>query len=178
MINESTVRPKPQNNNAKIVFLVTMLLFLLSTVGYILADKYKGIIGLVAICFLTTSILFYTKYIAPVFFYDIMLDSEGIPLFVVRQVVGKRQATLARIEIADIRDAIIETREERKNHKTPGGVLKYNYGPTLNPPMACRIFLKSRYENAEIIIEASEEYKDMLLSYANISREMRIEDEE
>ena len=178
MINESTVRPKPQNNNAKIAFLVTMLLFLLSTVGYILADKYKGIIGLVAICFLTTSILFYTKYIAPVFSYDIMLDSEGIPLFVVRQVVGKRQATLARIEIADIRDARIETREERKNHKTPGGVLKYNYGPTLNPPMACRIFLKSRYENAEIIIEASEEYKDMLLSYAKIAREMRTEDEE
>ena len=178
MINESTVRPKPQNNNSKIAFLVTMFFFLLCTAGYVFADKYKGVIGLVAICFLTTSILFYTKYIAPVFYYDIMMDSNGVPLFVVRQIVGKRQVTLARIEIADIRDARIETREERKKYKTPGGVLKYNYGPTLNPPMACRVFMKSRHENAELLIEVSEEYKEMLISYAKIAKEMRIEDEE
>ncbi len=178
MIKESTVRPKPQNNNAKIAFLVTMLLFLASTVFYIFMEKYKGVIGLVAICFLTSSILFYTKYLAPVFFYDILIDSQGIPLFVVRQHTGKRQVTLARIEIADIRDAVMESREVRKKHKTPGGVLKYNYGPTLNPATSCRIFLKSRYENAEISIEVSEEYAKMLLSYAKLAREMRIEDEE
>ncbi len=178
MINESTVRPKPQNNNAKIAFLITMLIFLLCTAGYFFAEKYRGIIGLVAICFLTSAILFYTKYIAPVFYYDILIDNQGTPLFVVRQATGKREATLARFEIADIRDAKFESREERKKHKTEGGVLKYNYGPTLNPPTSCRIFLKSRYENAEILVEVSEEYKDMLLSYAKIAKEMRIEDDE
>ncbi len=178
MINESTVRPKPQNNYAKIAFLITMLLFLLCTAGYFFAEKYKGVIGLVAICFLTSAILFYTKYLAPVFFYDIMISSDGTPLFVVRQRTGKREVTLARIEIANINDVKLESREERKKHKTAGGVLKYNYGPTLNPPTSCRIFLKSRYENAEIVVEVSEEYKDMLLSYSKIAKEMRLDDEE
>ena len=178
MINESTVRPKPQNNNAKIAFLVTMLLFLIGVASYMFMEKYKGIIALVAICFLTSSILFYTKYLAPIFFYDILLDSEGVPLFVVRQRVGKREVTLARIEIANIKEVKIESREERKKHKTEGGVLKYNYGPTLNPNTVCRLFHKSRYEKSEILIEVSEEYAEMLRSYSKIAGEMRIDDEE
>lgn len=178
MINESTVRPKPQNNNAKIALLVTMLLSLLCIAGYFFAEKYRGIIGLVAICFLTSSILFYTKYIAPVFFYDILIDSDGVPLFIVRQKTGKREVTLARFELADIKDVKFESREERKKHKTEGGVLKYNYGPSLNPATSCRVFYKSRYENAEIIIEASKEYAEMLISYSKIARTARIEDEE
>ena len=178
MIKESTVHPKPQNNNSKLACIITMLLFAASAVGYIFAEKYKGVIGLVAIGFLTSAILFYTKYIAPSFSYDILIDSEGTPLFVVRQRTGKREVTLARLEIADIKDAVMESREDRKKHKTPGGVLKYNYGPTMNPPTSCRIFYKSRYENAEIVIEISEEYRDMLISYAEIARGMRTEDEE
>ncbi|MBQ7333489.1 MAG: hypothetical protein IJW38_03985 [Clostridia bacterium] len=178
MINESTVRPKPQNNNAKIAFLITMLLFLVGLVSYMLADKYRGVIALIAICFLTSAILFYTKYIAPVFFYDILIDSEGVPLFVVRQQTGKREVTLARIELADIQDVKMESREERKKHKTDRGVLKYNYGPTLNPAASCRIFYKSRYESSEILIEVSEEYREMLLSYSKIARELRTDETE
>ena len=178
MINESTVRPKPGNNNAKIAFLITMLLFLVGVASYMVMDKYRGIVALLAICFLTSSILFYTKYIAPVFFYDILIDSEGVPLFVVRQRVGKKEVTLARIEIADINDVKIESHEERKKHKTEVGVLKYNYGPTLNPSSSCRVFHKSRYERSEIIIEASEEYAQMLISYSKIAKEMRVDDEE
>ena len=178
MIKESTVRPKPQNNNAKIALLVTMFLFFVSLAACMFAEKYKGVIGLVSICFLTTTILFYTKYIAPVFFYDILIDSEGTPLFVVRQRTGKREITLARVELADIKDAKIESREERKKHKTTGGVLKYNYGPTMNPSNTCRIFIKSRYETAEIVVEVSAEYAKMLLSYAKIAKEMRVDDDE
>lgn len=178
MIKESTVRPKPQNNNAKIALLVAIFFSVGGILAYAFAEKYKGVIGLVALCFITTSILFYTKYIAPIFFYDVIIDSEGTPLFVVRQRTGKREITLARVEFADIKDAKIESREERRKHKTAGGVLKYNYGPTMNPKNSCRLFIKSRYENAEILIEVSEEYKDMLLSYAKIAREMRIEEDE
>ena len=180
MIKESTVRPKPSNNNAKIIMLVTMLLALLAVASYVVLDKYRGVVALVAICFLTSSILFYTKYIAPVFLYDIFIDDTNTALFVVRQRTGKREVTLARIEIADITDVKFESREERKNYKTVGGVLKYNYCPTLNPSTSCRIFYKSSHEISEIIIEVSEEYSKMLLNYAKIAKEMRAlnEDEE
>jgi len=178
VIKESISHPKASNNKAKIAFLVNMLLFLVGFASYIALDKYKGIVALAAICFLTSAILFYTKYLVPVFSYEVMIDTEGTPLFIVRQRIGKREVTLARIEIADIADAKIETREERKKHKTPGGVLKYNYGPTLNPDTVCRIFHSSRYEKSEILIEVSEEYAKMILSYAEIAREMRKDDEE
>ena len=172
MINESTVRPKPQNNNAKIAFLITMLFFLLGVATYIVIDRYKGVVGLVAICFLTSAILFYTKYIAPVFFYDIIISADGAVLFVVRQRTGKREVTLGRIDVKDIVDAKIEGREERRKHKTEGGVLKYNYGPTLNPESVCRITHKSPYEKSEILIEVSYEYAEMLVYYSKIAREM------
>ena len=179
MIKEISVRPKPQNKNAKIVFLATMFVFLALLATYIAVDKYKGIIGIVAIGFLSVSILVYTKYISPVFYYDITEDSEGTPVFVVRQIIGKRQQTLCRVDLADIKSAEIENREERKKHKTPGGVLKYNYGPTLNPDTVCRLSLANRYEKSEIIIEVSEEYLKTLLAYAEEARARRAElDEE
>lgn len=175
MIIESTVRPKPQNSNAKIAFLVSMLLFLLTLATYMTLEKYRGVVALVSICFLTSAILFFTKFLASVMYYDIKLDSEGIPIFVVRQQTGKRMVTLARIEIADIEEIISESREERKKHKTPAGVLKYNYGPTLNPKNTLRLIHKSRYENSEIIIEATEEYANALREYSVIAKTLRAE---
>lgn len=177
MIKESSVRPKPQNNNAKIAFLVTMLLFLVGVAAYMAAEHYRGIIALVAICFLTSSILFYTKYLCVSFYYDISVDNEGTPIFVVRQLTGRRERTLARINIADIKSATMETKDDRKKHKTPYGVLKYNYGPTLNPQKSCRLVHKSRYESSEIIIEVSDEYMRVLLDYAELARAMCSDEE-
>ena len=176
MITESTVRPKPSNSYAKIAFLISMLLFLLTLVSYTLIEKYRGVVALISICFLTSGILFFTKYLAAVIYYDVKIDSDGVPIFVVRQQTGKRIVTLARIEIANITDVRIESRAERKKHKTAHGVLKYNYGPSLNPEKAVRLFHSSRYEKSEIVIEASPEYAEMLISYAEIARKMRNEE--
>ncbi len=178
MIKEISVKPKPQNKNSKIAFLVFLLIALLAIVTYFVAPKYKGLIGLVAIGFLTAAILVYTKYIAPVFAYDITYDTEGTEIFVVRRTVGKRQETLARVDLADIYDARIETRAERKKYKTPVGVMKYNYCPTMNPETSCRIFLKNRYESSEIRVEVSAEFAELLLSYAAEAKAQRLIDED
>ncbi len=178
MINEISVKPKPQNNNAKIAFLLSMLVFLVTVVSYFMMDKYRGIVGLAAISFLTVGILIYTKYISPIFYYDITFDVENTPIFVVRRIVGKRQETLARLDLADIVSAEIESADERKKHKTEAGVLKYNYCPTMIPPTSCRLFIKNRHESAEVLIEVSEEFANTLFSFAAEARSLRSLDED
>ena len=102
MIQEFSVHPKPQNNNAKIAFLITFLASAVSFVTYFLMDRYRGFVGLLAVMLLVTALLIYTKYISVEFYYDIAVDDESLPMFIVRQTIGKRQTTLCRLDLADI----------------------------------------------------------------------------
>ena len=177
MIQEFSVRPKPANNNAKIAFLIAILLSAVGFVTYFMIEKYKGIVGTLALFILTTAILFYTKYISPEFYYDVAFDSQGVPMFVVRQVVGKRQTTLARIDLADIKAIDKQTAKERGEHKTPAGYKVYVYTPTLMPKETLLITANGRYERAEIRIEGTEELSRLLLEYSAEARAMQAEAE-
>ncbi|MBE6644951.1 MAG: hypothetical protein E7612_06200 [Ruminococcaceae bacterium] len=161
-IKDLTVHPKPQNNNAKVAFLITLLISAVGFAVYFVIEKYRGVVGMFALLTLVTAILFYTKYICPNFYYDITADSDGVPIFVVRQIIGKRQTTLCRIDLANIRALVSEVKEERRAHKTPSGYRKYVYAPTLLPPKVYRITVVGRYEKAEIIIECSDEFASYL----------------
>ncbi len=176
MIKEFSVKPKQQNNIAKIVFFVTLMVSAVGIATYLIIDKYKGIVGFAAMLVLVSAILIYTKYIAPVFYYDIMLDSGEIALFVVRQVVGKRQTTLCRILLSDILSVTHETSKERRCHKTPKNVRKYNYAPTMFPREVYRIVTRGKYENAEIVIECNEEFASLLTKYSKEAVEINTEE--
>ena len=178
MIKEFTVHPKPANKNARIAFLVAILISALGFVAYFSVDRYKGIVGMAALMMLTTAILFYTKYISPEFFYDITTDSEGTPIFVVRQLIGKRQSTLCRVDLADIVSVVKQTAEERKAHKTARGYTAYVYTPTLMPEITYLLTVTSRYEKTEIRIEGTDELAELLLNYAKEASAMRDIDEE
>ncbi len=178
MIHELTVHPKPQNNYAKILSLGAMVLAVICIVAYSLMDRYRGVVGLVAILFITTAVLIYTKYIAVEFYYDITFDSEGIPLFVVRQITGRRQTTLCRLELWHIDSVTHMTDKERREHKSSQGVRKYTYSPTVFPKDVYIIYAGSRYEKCEIIIECSAEYADMLRGYAAEAKTMYKEEDE
>ena len=161
-LKDLTVRPKPQNNTAKIAFLIALLVSAAGFAVYFMIEQYRGIVGMFALLTLVTAILFYTKYISPAFCYDITTDSDGIPIFVVRQITGKRQTTLCRIDLANIKALVSEDKAERKAHKTPSGYKKYVYAPTLFPPRIYRMTVVGRYEKAEIIIECSDEFASYL----------------
>jgi hypothetical protein len=177
MIKELSFRPEPRNNYAKIIFLVTILVSATAFVTAFVIDRYRGILGMFAIMTLFTAILFYTKYISPVFCYDIIFDSENIPVFTVIKIVGRRQTALCRIDLADIVSIEHETKEERRNHKTPKGVRRYIYAPTVFPKEVYRLTVKNRYENAEIIIEGTKEFAEILKEYSSEARTLRVEEE-
>ncbi len=170
MIKEFSVRPKPKNNNARIAFLITVLLSAAGFVTYFFMDRYKGVVGMAALLLLVTALLFYTKYISPVFSYDITFDSANTPVFVVRQIVGKRITTLCRLDLADITEICKEGKKERKAHKAEKGVKRYIYAPTLFPPEVFRLSVKSMYERAEVIIECSDEFAALISEYSTEAR--------
>ena len=178
MIGDFSVQPKQSNNNAKIVmwvfFGVAAVLFGVSAA----IPVYKGVVGTAGLISLVTAILMYTKYLSVVFYYDILADGLEEPLFVVRQLVGKREVTLARVALADIVDVKRETAEERRAHKRDKTTALYIYAPTLSPKVSYRMLVRSYNERSEIILEGSDEFFEKLVELAREAKEMRAEQEE
>ena len=141
-------------------------------------DRFGGLVGNVGIVIAVVAILVYTKYLSPEYYYDITHDSDGLAVFVVRMVAGKRQSTLCRIGLAEIVSMEREDRAARKAHTTPKGVVKYSYCPTLDPELVYRLTTRSRYEKAEIIIEVSDEFAELLSRYASEARSLESLDED
>ena len=169
MINELQIRLRPTNNKAKAVFWIFGLCAVISFVAYYLMSGWgkerASLIGLLGLILLTVALTFYTKYISAVYYYEIMFDSAGTPLFLVKQTVGKRVSTLCRIALYEIKNIERTTPPERKINTTKTGYRKYNYVPTFMPDVTYRLTTASRYERAEIYIEISDEFAETLKRY-------------
>ena len=177
MIREFSVKSKSSNNIARALFIIFMsssfALVLLST----LVINYKGVVSLFGVMMFSVALVLYTKYVAPIYYYDIFIDSDGQPLFIVRQQLGKKQSTLCRIGLNEITKINAESIKERREHKTALGVRKYSYLPTVAPTKAYRITTEGRYEKAEILIECSDEFADLLSDYSAQAKELYINEE-
>ncbi len=169
MITELTLRPKPQNKRAKYLLIAFLLGAVAFAILYSVIPNYKGVVGLVSVIFIVGAVFMYTKYIAPEYYYDITI-ADGTPLFVVRQLTGKRFTTLCRVELRSIVSIICEEARDRRTHTTPSGYVKYSYCPTLGPDLTYLITVNSRLEKAEIRIEANDEFAALLRGYAEEAR--------
>ena len=177
MIREFSAKVKASNNKAQRLFVLCMLLAFLFLTVSMLIPLYRGVVSMVGFGLLVGAITIYTKYVSPIFYYDITFDSEGVALFVVRQMIGKRQTTLCRIGLFEVVKIEKEGAQERKAHKTPMGFIKYSYVPTLFPETTYRLTTMTRYEKSEIIIEANEEFISLLRTYVSEARENYSDDE-
>lgn len=173
MIAEFSVKSKPTNNKARVAFALCMAggisLALLST----FIPLYKGLVSLVGVALLVAGITVFSKYVASVYYYDLTFDGSGTPIFVVRQIVGKRESTLCRIDIADVINVEDEDSKQRRKHQTPMGYRKYSYLPTLMPKSSTRLTVCGRYEKCEIIIEGGSQFSSLLWQYAEEARKIR-----
>ena len=184
MISELSVKTKPSNNKAKIAFYTTLCLGAVGAIAYVvlraMAVNKSGLVGFIPLVALTAAVFFYNKYVSPSYYYDVTFDSTGYALFVVRQIIGKRQSTLCRIGLSEILKIQREDTKVRKAHKTPKDHRRYVYLPTFMPEVTYRIISKNRYERSEILIECSDEFAKTLEDYAREAKEldMRLEEEE
>ena len=178
MISELSVSPRPANKSATVTFGALLFSAAIATVLYLTAERFRGVIGLLTIAFITAAVLIYTRYIAVKYYYDVTFDTSSQAVFTVRQLIGKRVSTLCCIRLSSITGLAYEKREERKGHKIPYGVRKYNYTPTLIPEDTIRIYSVTRTEKAEIVIEGSYELLTRLNEYAREAREIAALNEE
>ncbi len=178
MIKELSVKAKPANRKAHTISAACLIIAALLFATRFVIDRYQGLLDLAVIAFITASVFLYTKYIAPVYYYETMLSSDGEPLFIVKRVTGKRAVTLSRISFAEILSIKSESKEEFKNHKTPRGTVKYLYTPSLFPEKVYRIEMRSAYERAEIVIEVSDEFAAHISEWAREARVRRAQEEE
>ena len=178
MIKEFSVRPKPTNNKAKVIFGAVLFASMLAFITYFLVERYKGLVGLAAMLILVTAILIYTKYISATFIYDLTVNSDDRPIFVVRQVVGKRYTTLFYTELTEVESVKMETREQRKAHVTQKGTLVFTYAPTVSPEIVCRITSSAMGRRSEIIVEVSDQIANTILDYVNEAKMLYGEKEE
>lgn len=177
MIREISVRPKPSNNKAKISFIVFFALTVFGAAAYAvmraLEIEKSGLVGFIPLVCVTVAIFFYNKYLSGAYTYQVAFDSEGTPLFIITQTIGKRISTLCRVALSEITKIESESYEQMKSHKTPTDHRRYIYLPTFLPAGVYRITIRSRYERSEIVIECSEEYAAMLGEFAREAKEMQ-----
>lgn len=178
MINEFSVHAMPTNKNAIVISLASLAGAAVLFAAAWFTEEKKWIPQSLCLVLLVIGLMLLTRYVLPKFYYDVTVDTEGTPLFIVRQQNGKRQTTLCRIAFADIRKIEEETAKQRRAHKTPTGYIKYTYVPTLFPEKSYRIIAVSRYEHAEIVIECTPEMAGTLSELAAEARERRRKDEE
>ena len=178
MIREFSVKAKSSNGKARTAFIVCMLFAFGLVMISAIIDTYKGLASMAAVGFLSFAIVIYTKHLASTYFYDITFDSYGIPILVVRQQTGKRHSTLCRIALSEITKIEREDSKQRRAHKTPSDMKKYSYLPSLDPEISYRITTRGKYENAELLIEVSEEIANLLSSYSNEARSYQPIDDE
>ena len=173
MMQEFSVRPVPKNQNARRLFFILLgSAAALVAVSYLMSS-YRGIVQLFALILLVASVMIYARYIGSYYTYDLTVDSDGTPIFVVCQYSGKRRSSLCRVDLADITDIKSLTAEQYRAYKTEAGVKRYNYTPTLNPPEVHLLKVRSHSEKADVLLEISAEYCEALLSYAQQARAMR-----
>lgn len=178
MIKDFSVHPKPQNNNSKTVMWIFYALGAVAAVLSVMLESYRGVAGLVALAFISSGILMFTKYVSVAFYYDIIAEDVDTPMFIVRQRVGKRDITLCRVDLADIISVKRETAKERKAHVREQGTAYYVYAPTLNPPVSFRMRVNNAREHAELILEGSDEFFEMITALAAEARALRQDDED
>ena len=178
MINEFYSHAKPSNNKAKKLFISLLAIAALICVLYLAIDRFKGIVGLFCVFAIAFAVFIYTKYVSAEYFYDVTHDSNGSPVFVVRQVTGKRSTTLCRIDLHTIVAVKRLSAKEKREHKTEAGCKKYYYLPTLMPESVVLLTVNSPSERAEIFIEVQDEFASLLRSYAIEARESRFDSDD
>ena len=167
MISEFSLHAKPSNKKAMHIVTACFASALVCLGASMFVEKYRGLISLGVLILITVALFFYTKYLAAEYIYDITTDSDGKPLFIVRNRTGKRETTLSRLDFSSIRRAERKSAEELKSYTPEAGVLRYYYCPSYRPDTAILITVRSRYEKADIFIEAPDEFMNYINSAAS-----------
>ncbi len=139
--------------------------------------RYRGIVSLFAVIFLTAALYVFTRYILAEYTYSVVTDSEGISYFAVTRITGKRVSTLCSFRMSEI-TSIDKIEEGKTRHAPASKAQKYNFIPDFSIKEYYLIKTSSGTLNMEISIKGTDELAARLLEYAKIAKELAADDEE
>ena len=177
MQGDFSVRPKAQNNHAKVLMWAGYIVGLISAIASCFMGTYSRYTVILAAVAFILGIVVHTKYVAVELYYDVMIQDVEEPMFVVRYKTGKRVSTMCNIAIADIVSVTAETSAERRDHKKERDVGLYNFAPTLFPEKTYRMCVRSVHGKNDLILEGSEEFFQKITELAEEARALRAERE-
>lgn len=177
MTGNFSVRPKAQNNNAKILMWSGYIIGFISALASCFAGTFSRYTVVIAAIGFILGLVVHTKYVAVELCYDVITEDVEEPIFVVRYRTGKRISTMCNIELADVVSINAETASERKAYKKERDVGLYNFAPTLFPEKTYRMCVRSRRGSNDLILEGSEEYFQRILLLAEEARAIRAKSE-
>jgi hypothetical protein len=164
MYNEISYTAKPAGNVGKYVLMGLSGSALIFVVAANITPKFSGLVWMVAFAFVVASIYVYNRYVGAEFTYSV--TDGGVPSFVVEQRVGKTVKTMARLDLCSITEVRAMSGKEYRKYKSEKGTLKYSYFPTMFPERLYLVTMRSRYENADVFIEADERFISYLRGMA------------
>lgn len=178
MVKEMSVHTVPTNKKARTVvsglFASALILLVVSAI----LDKYKGLFGMAILAVLTAAILFYTRYIAAKYIYDLTTSEDGCPILIARSITGKRQTTLMRIDLCTVDSVERLDADQIKAYRIDSGILKYVYSPTFKPDSLILIRSRSRYEKADVFIEAPKEFEELIRENSEYAKSIYSDDDQ
>ncbi len=138
-------------------------------VASVASPLYKGIISLVAVVGLISVVYLFSRYIAPVYAYAVIHDSNGQGCFIVTKTIGKRVDTLFMIPLY----AVISLKRTAQKTETVSvyGERKYNLCPSFSPKNIYAMRASTRYEKSLVLLELTDDVMNRLLLYVEIAKE-------
>ena len=170
MIVPFSVKPKASNDRAKYAAIACLGSALIFIAIYMLMPQYKWVPGIIILAFVTAAIFIYNKYISAIYAYDIIMDSNSEPILVIRQIVGRRETTLCRVDVSAITNVKRLDKNDKKAYVPENGVLRYSYYPTMSPDTVVLVKVRSVSEKADIFLELTDEHIALLNRYAEEAR--------
>ena len=178
MTGDFSVRPKAQNNNAKILMWAGYIIGFLSACASCFAGSASRYTIIIAAIGFILGLVVHTKFVAVELYYDVITDGVEEPMFVVRYKTGRRVTTMCNISLADVVSVTAETSSERKAHKREREVGLYNFSPTLFPEKTYRMCVRSVHGKNDLILEGSEEYFQKILELVEQAKALRTAQED
>lgn len=167
MIQDMTLRVKPNKRPALTALITLLALAAAGFVTSLLVSHYRGLLQLGAAVLIVAALTLYARYLGTRYSYEIFTDGGNAePLFIVRQETGKRISILCRITLAGIAEAVPLSMKEAKERAQKDTVPRYIYTSTLGVDRVWFLKVRARHESADLIMEGSDEFFTLLKAMA------------
>lgn len=148
------------------LFFVLIGISVALVISYMISPKYRGVIGLVAICAMTAAMMVYLRYVISDYTYSVREGEDNQAFLIFTKIVGKRQSMMGCVPLYAVQSIEKFTKEELKAQKIDKGTQKYNFAPTFSPDVVYAIRAQKGSVKYFVVLEGTDDLRNRILEYS------------